>query len=297
MTDQPVKICPVCGASEWKFVFAVQDHSISKEKFSLHECVRCSVRLTIDAPVKEKIGRYYKSADYISHTNTSQGVLNKLYQWVRSWMLHQKRKLIESQVKSSSGSLLDYGSGAGAFVAYMQKAGWKATGIEPDEDARSVAKQDFGVELLQESALFSLAPAQFDVITLWHVLEHVHDLQTTLTALKRLLKPSGLLLIAVPNYTSTDACFYGPAWAAYDVPRHLYHFSPASMEVCMQKNQLSVKSMQPLWFDSFYVSLLSTRFLQGKTNYWQGVWQGIYSTMATLRNTSRCSSLIYLITQ
>jgi 2-polyprenyl-3-methyl-5-hydroxy-6-metoxy-1,4-benzoquinol methylase len=297
ITTQYFEACPVCGASDWKFVNTVQDHSISKENFSLFECASCTVQLTVGAPSKENIGRYYKSSDYISHTNTREGLLNKLYQWVRTWMLYQKRKLIETQLKRSSGTLLDYGSGTGAFVAHMQQAGWEVTGIEPDGDARKVAQKDFGVELLQESALSTLSPSQFDVITLWHVLEHVHDLQATMASLRRLLKPTGLLVIAVPNYTSADAQYFGPQWAAYDVPRHLYHFSPTAMKICMQKNQLQVKSIYPLWFDSYYVSLLSTRYVLGKTNYVQGFWQGLRSTVATLRDQSRCSSLIYLITQ
>lgn len=289
--------CPVCEAVRWKRVFDVNDHSISKETFTIIECDNCSLRYTSGAPASDQIARYYKSENYISHTNTSKGVINLVYQWVRKFMLGKKRKLITQVATISTGTLLDYGSGAGAFLAHMKKAGWNATGVEPDADARSTAHRDFGVELLKPTDLNNLSAAQFDVITLWHVVEHIHALDKTIAQLKLLLKPQGVILIAVPNYTSLDAYHFGPYWAAYDVPRHLYHFSPHSMDVLMQKHGLKVVDKKALWFDSFYVSLLSTRYQKGKTDYADGLWQGIRSTRETMRAVDRCSSLIYVITQ
>lgn len=289
--------CPVCGLKNWKLIFEIKDFSISQQQFSLAECENCSLRITVGAPDKESIGPYYKSEEYISHTNTNKGIVNQLYQWVRKYMLSKKRKLIEDVSGKKVGALLDYGSGTGAFVRYMQQAGWNTTGIEPDADARQVATEQFQINLLDASELESLNTAQFDVITLWHVLEHIHDLQRTIQKLKDLLKPDGVLIIAVPNYTSLDAYHYGPYWAAYDVPRHLYHFSPFSMEQLMKNNGLRVMSKKPLWFDSFYVSLLSTRYQYGNTNYVDGFWQGLRSTRKTMSDVERCSSLIYVVTQ
>ena len=289
--------CPVCGAANWKSIFDCKDFSISQQQFSLAECENCSLRITVGAPDKESIGPYYKSEEYISHTNTNKGIVNQLYQWVRKYMLSKKRKLIEDVSGKRVGALLDYGSGTGAFVRYMKVAGWMTTGIEPDTDARKVASEQFQIDLLEAGTLQNLQPCQFDVITLWHVLEHVHDLQLTIQKLKDLLKPDGVLIIAVPNYTSLDAYHYGPYWAAYDVPRHLYHFSPYAMEQLMNNNGLRVIIKKPLWFDSFYVSLLSSRYQFGKTNYVDGFWQGLRSIQKTLSAVDRCSSLIYVITQ
>jgi 2-polyprenyl-3-methyl-5-hydroxy-6-metoxy-1,4-benzoquinol methylase len=289
--------CPVCRAQNWKLVFEVKDFSITQQLFSLAECENCSLRFTVGAPDKESIGPYYKSEKYISHTNSNKGVINQLYQWVRKYMFSKKRKLIEDITGKKVGALLDYGSGTGAFVRHMNQAGWITTGIEPDADARQVAAVQFEINLLDLGALQNLQPAQFDVITLWHVLEHIHDLQLTLQKLKELLKPEGVLIIAVPNYTSLDAYHYGPYWAAYDVPRHLYHFSPFSMEQLMKNNGLRVIAKKPLWFDSFYVSLLSTRYQFGKINYVDGFWQGLRSARTTMSEVDRSSSLIYVVTQ
>ncbi len=297
ITAIPHMTCPVCGAENWKLIFDCKDFSISQQQFSIAECENCSLRITVGAPDKESIGPYYKSEEYISHTNTNKGFINQLYQWVRKYMLSKKRKLIEDVSGKKVGALLDYGSGTGAFVRYMKQAGWISTGIEPDADARKVAAEQFQITLLEAGELQNLQSSQFDVITLWHVLEHIHDLQRTIQKLKDLLKPDGVLIIAVPNYTSLDAYHYGPYWAAYDVPRHLYHFSPYSMEQLMKNNGLRVISKKPLWFDSFYVSLLSSRYQFVKTNYVDGFWQGIRSTRKTISDVERCSSLIYVVTQ
>ena len=287
--------CPVCGAAELKTAFSVTDHSVSGEKFPILECNHCTLRLTQDIPTADFIGPYYRSEDYISHTNSSKGLINQLYRQVRKITLRQKRKFIENSTGLSSGNLLDIGSGTGAFAAAMKQAGWKVTGLEPDEGARKVANDQFGISLDDTGSFFELPPSQFDVITLWHVLEHVHDLQAYVQQLQRLLKPGGKLLIAVPNYTSGDARYFGINWAAYDVPRHLYHFSPPSIRILLERNSLKLLSVQPMWFDSFYVSMLSTRYASGKVQYLKAVWQGLLSNLNAIRDRERCSSLIYVV--
>lgn len=287
--------CPACASNSWKQVFDVLDHSISKENFSLYECENCTLRITMNAPGLEEIGRYYQSEEYISHSNTSKGLINLLYQEVRKITLSQKNRLIRSYYGQGSGSLLDYGSGAGAFVAYMQKKNWRVVGVEPAENARLIANSQFGIKLADLPEFYSLEAGQFDVITLWHVLEHVHALTDTLLHLRRLLKPGGRMYIAVPNYTSLDASYFGRYWAAYDVPRHLYHFSPPAMRQLIEKNELKVYGIKPMWFDSFYVSMLSTQYQEGSVNYWKSTWQGIRSTIKTMQDVERASSLIYEI--
>lgn len=289
--------CPACGSKEFYPVMEVADHSVTKELFSLLECKECQLRFTQDVPNPQSIVRYYQFEQYISHTNTKKGGINKLYQWVRTFTLHQKRRLIEKQSGLSSGNLLEIGAGTGAFAATMQRAGWQVTALEPDAGARQIAKEQFGVQLSDSSRFYELPIGQYDVITLWHVLEHMHDLRQVLGHLRTLLKPGGKLFIAVPNYTSYDAHVYTSYWAAYDVPRHLYHFSPRAMRNLLSAHQLVLTDTMPMWFDSFYVSLLSTSYQKGKTNYLNGLFTGLLSTIKTLGDTERSSSLIYICRQ
>jgi 2-polyprenyl-3-methyl-5-hydroxy-6-metoxy-1,4-benzoquinol methylase len=264
----------------------------------------CSLRFTQDVPDRYSIGQYYKSENYISHTNTSKGLINNLYQIVRKKTLRQKRKLICHISGKKKGTLLDVGSGTGAFVNEMQLSGWNVTGLEPDEDARRVAKENFQCDVMGIDDLFNLPENKYDVITLWHVLEHVHDLQAYLQQFKKILRQDGRLVIAVPNYTSFDASVYKEYWAAYDVPRHLYHFSPNSMKLLITKNGMSIIKFKPMWFDSFYVSFLSSKYknashLQGpgKTNWFTASWNGFISNLEALFDHQKCSSVIYIISK
>lgn len=286
--------CPVCGSADIRTVMEVKDYTVSGQQFPVAACAQCTLRFTQDVPGPGSIGPYYRSEDYISHTNTSKGIVNRLYQSVRRITVRQKRKLVRRQTGLRQGSLLDIGSGTGVFAAAMQAAGWQVTGLEPDEGARAVAKSLQGIELQEPGILYQLPPASFDAITLWHVLEHVHDLQGYLERIKLLLKPGGRLIIAVPNYTSKDAAVYGPYWAAWDVPRHLYHFSPQAMEVLLDRHAFRVLQYRPMWFDSFYVSMLSSKYRNGRTNLLAAGWNGLRSNIRALGNKSRCSSVIYI---
>jgi 2-polyprenyl-3-methyl-5-hydroxy-6-metoxy-1,4-benzoquinol methylase len=296
--------CPACDSLLLQPVFDVKDHSVSGKTFSIWECSDCSLRFTQDVPGSDSIGHYYKSENYISHTNTSEGFINRLYQIVRKQTLRQKRKLICKITGRKNGTLLDVGSGTGSFVNEMKQNDWNVTGLEPDEDARKVAKESLDCELKTIEELFYLPENAFDVITLWHVLEHVHDLQGYLRQLKKLLKQDGLLFIAVPNYTSFDASVYKEYWAAYDVPRHLYHFSPLSMKLLIDKNGMKVFRHKPMWFDSFYVSFLISKYKnarltgrEGKTNWLTASWNGFVSNLEALFDKKKCSSVIYIISR
>ncbi|MES1216258.1 MAG: class I SAM-dependent methyltransferase [Bacteroidota bacterium] len=289
--------CPVCSSSAIKNVFTVKDYTVSNKEFMVVECNDCSLRFTQDVPDADSIGAYYKSENYISHTDTSKGLVNSLYKKVRTRTLKQKRNLIEKVTGKKSGSLLDFGSGTGAFLNEMKTHGWNEAGLEPDSDARKVAKDLYGLQLKDTKTLFELPAASFDVITLWHVLEHVHDLQATVAQLKKLLAENGRLFIAVPNYTSLDAQTYKEYWAAYDVPRHLYHFSPKAMEVLINKHGAVIRDYKPMWFDSFYVSLLSSKYKNGKTNWIGSFWTGLRSNIAAISDKKKCSSLIYVISK
>ena len=287
--------CPVCDSTDISVVAKAKDFTVSNEMFAIAACANCSLRFTQDVPDAESIGPYYKSEAYISHTDSSKGLINKLYHSVRKRTLKAKRKMIIRETGIVKGKLLDIGSGTGAFANEMKQTGWEVTGLEPDADARTVAKKLYGLELETMQTLFSLPAGSFQAITLWHVLEHVHELNRYMQQMKNLLVENGRLFIAVPNYTSADAVSYKENWAAWDVPRHLYHFSPKAMQVLVEKHGMKILKLQPMWYDSFYVSMLSSKYKNGKTNLLGAVFTGIRSNMKALGDTKKCSSVIYII--
>jgi SAM-dependent methyltransferase len=285
--------CPICGSEKISACLTARDHTVSGESFVIMECAECSGRFTQDVPSPSAIGKYYQSSSYISHTDTREGIVNKLYHQVRKITLNKKKKLVQELTGLEKGSLLDIGAGTGLFAQTMSRAGWEVKGLEPDEGARKVAAS-MQVKLDDLTELFSLNPGSFDAITLWHVLEHVHELHRYLNQCKRLLSNSGRLIVAVPNYTSEDAKHYGSFWAAYDVPRHLYHFSPSSMKILLEQQGFLLEKLYPQWFDSFYVSLLSEKYMWGKTHLIKGSWEGLRSNMKASKKKDECSSLVYV---
>jgi 2-polyprenyl-3-methyl-5-hydroxy-6-metoxy-1,4-benzoquinol methylase len=289
--------CPVCGSAGILKVITAKDFTVSGESFEIWQCANCSLRFTQDVPDAAAIGRYYKSENYISHTESNKGIVNAMYLQVRKLTLGIKKKLIITSTGVKNGALLDVGAGSGAFVNHMQSAGWKTEGVEPDEQAIKRAAAVYGLQLKSSSELFNYSENSFDAITLWHVLEHVHDLHGYIEQLKRICKPGGRVFVAVPNYTSFDAEHYGAEWAAYDVPRHLYHFSPAAMHALMDKHGCKIESIHPMWFDSFYVSLLSEKYKSGSSNLIKGFWNGLSSNRRAMSNHRRASSIIYVLSQ
>lgn len=286
--------CPSCGSDKLQPVLKAIDHTVSRETFQIWQCEKCSLRFTQDVPDAASIGPYYHSEDYISHSNTSKGLVNRLYHLVRRQTLSDKRRLIQTATRKRQGKLLDIGAGTGAFAGYMQTQGWEVTGLEPEAVARERALADHKVSLLDTGQLDTLPDDSYDAITLWHVLEHVHDLHRYLDRLKRLVGKGGRIFIAVPNYTAYDAAVYGPAWAAYDVPRHLYHFSPDAMEILLSHHQLQLHYTQPMWYDSFYISMMSEKYRDRKGNMASAVFRGIVSNVHAFVDKSKCSSLIYV---
>jgi SAM-dependent methyltransferase len=288
--------CPVCGSSDIHPLLTAKDHSVSGEEFVIWQCQSCTLRFTQDVPDESSIGPYYQSQDYISHSNTSKGLLNKLYQAVRKFTLGQKSGLVISRT-TNHGRILDIGAGIGAFLNEMKGKGWDIEGIEPDYGARQQAKNLFAIDLKPTPELQHIPHNSFDAITLWHVLEHVESLQDYVALLKQLLKKNGKIFIAVPNYSSLDADLYGNRWAAYDVPRHLYHFTPRSIDVLVQKHGMKIIARKPMWFDAFYISLLSSKYRTGKTSWLGAGINGIRSNLKALLNKEKTSSLIYIISK
>ncbi len=284
----------MCNSDETRCVLKVKDHSVSSEYFEVFECSRCGLRFTGNPPAVDKIGTYYESEDYISHSNTRKGLINSLYHSVRNRTLATKFHLLRRATGLAAGKHLDIGAGTGAFVQYMNGKGWESIGIEPDARARDMALSYHATKLLPAGEFDSLSPESLDAISMWHVLEHVHALYPYLHQIKKILKPGGLAFIAVPNYTSYDAEKYGADWAAYDVPRHLYHFSPESMKWLLKSAGLQLREITPMWYDSYYISMLSEKYKQGKTTLIKGFITGAISNLKAISNKEKCSSLIYV---
>jgi len=287
-------VCPVCGSKDIQAKLSAKDHTVSGSVFEIWECGSCSLRFTQDAPDQQSIHGFYKAENYISHTNTSKGLINRLYLLVRGRTLALKRRLICTQTGVAQGRLLDIGAGTGAFVREMQVHGWEVTGLEPDEEARARALALHDVHLKPLAELDHLEPNRYEAISMWHVLEHVHDLHACVEQLKVLLKPGGVIFIAVPNYTSHDGVYYGADWAAYDVPRHLYHFSPQSMKQLLEIHQLKLRSEKPMWFDAFYISMISEQYSRGGQHFFRGMLSGFLSNINAVTDKEKCSSVIYV---
>ena len=286
-------VCPACGNKNIQPVFSARDHTVSHESFEIWECKECTLRFTQNIPEIDAIGKYYQSDNYISHSDTAKGFINNLYHKVRKRTLGQKKNLVSNITGKNSGKILDVGCGTGAFLQTMKISGWDITGLEPDENARNKAIELYNIHPLPANAFYGLPDHSFDAITLWHVLEHVHDLHGYMKKFKNLLAPGGKLFIAVPNYTSYDAGFYKEFWAAYDVPRHLYHFSPKAMKSLWVAHGLRVQQMKPMWFDSVYVSMLSEKYKKGPSHAAVGFFSGTISNLKAMMNVERCSSVIY----
>ncbi|WP_299394976.1 class I SAM-dependent methyltransferase [uncultured Gelidibacter sp.] len=283
----------VSNSNQKKVYIKVKDHSVSGEDFELLLNEELGMLETFPRPSEDRLPEYYKSEDYISHTDAKRNVFEKAYHFVKGIALKRKLKLIESVVTDSK-SLLDVGCGTGDFLQVAAKAGWKISGIEPNDQARAIANSKTQNSVYNTEKLFNFEPDSFDVITLWHVLEHLPNLDEHLSTFKNLLKADGTLIIAVPNYKSYDAQMYKAYWAAYDVPRHLWHFSQEAISKLATTVDLKVVEILPMKFDAFYVSLLSEKYKSGRMNYFKGFWNGWRSNMKASAS-GEYSSLIYVI--
>ena len=245
-------------------------------------------------PDESEIGRYYESPDYISHTDTRRGLANRLYHYVRQYMLRRKARLIKRCCGLSRGRLLDIGTGTGYFPHFMQERGWRVSAIEKSPQARAFAHEHFGLEADAPEALDTYEAKSFDVVTLWHVMEHLQHLNETWERLYSILDDRGILVIAVPNPTSSDARHYKEMWAAYDVPRHLWHFTPAVMQQFGAKHGFILTERHPMPFDAFYVSMLSEKYRKSGVPFLKGMAEGAEAGLASLMKKERSSSMIYV---
>lgn len=288
------KECPLCKSKAIAKRFSCKDHFATGEMFDIFQCNECEFVFTQNIPDEKEIAPYYSSPAYISHSNTKKGVVNKLYHIVRSIMLRRKVSLVKKLTFLQNGRIVDYGAGTGYFARAMQKKGWNVTAIEKSKQAREFSKEQFGFELLPEEALKDIESNTVDVVTLWHVMEHIQQIDDFWEELNRILEDTGIAIIAVPNCTSYDAENYGEHWAAYDVPRHLWHFSPSTIMRLGEKHGFILERQYPMLFDGFYISLLSEGYKGRCLKTLRGFWNGFLGLCATLDKCSASSSIIYV---
>ena len=294
MTKFLVLQCPVCEGTNFTPFLTCTDFFVSGEKFQIKKCNSCGFKITENIEEEENIGRYYQSDDYISHSNTSKGLVNTIYHKVREYMLGQKRKLVEKISTEKKANILDVGTGTGFFLNEMQKHGWQASGTEKSSDARQFVKSNFKIDVFPTEQLFDFQENSFDVVTLWHVLEHVHQIKPNMEAFHKILKKEGKLVVAVPNNSSYDAKHYREFWAAYDVPRHIWHFAPEQMSRFGKQFGFTLSEIHAMPFDSFYVSLLSEKYKKSKFAFLKGMFHGAVSWVISTFKPARCSSVIYV---
>jgi 2-polyprenyl-3-methyl-5-hydroxy-6-metoxy-1,4-benzoquinol methylase len=296
MSQERLNKCPLCKSGLFLNHNEVRDFSVSKEKFLLCKCTSCSLIFTNPRPDTKDIAKYYQSEDYISHQNKTTNFVNLLYKGVRNFTLKKKVSWL-NKYSDDKGSLLDIGCGTGFFLSAAKKNGWKTTGIEPNKIARKIAAKK--KLKIQESLEDIKKDQKFDAISLFHVLEHVHDLRKTGKKIVSHLNETGRVFIAVPNIESYDAVSYGTNWAAWDVPRHLYHFNQKTIQTFADEVGLEIIGQEPLKFDSFYVALLSEKSINAEKNSVKSMLKafinGYKSNTWAKKNNNNFSSLLFIL--
>ena len=283
--------CPWCESEKAQINLWLKDEFLTKEDFHICECLNCGLLYTMPRPDKEKIGAYYKSEAYYSHQENKKGFIPKVYERVKTINLKYKYRLATSGMQP--GKLLDIGCGVGDFLHTAEMHGWECIGVEPSEDAKAIAQKRMKGMIITSEELESFSDGAFDVITMWHVLEHVDDLKWQVAQLQRLVKPSGRVVIAVPNYKSYDGQYYEEHWAAYDVPRHLNHFNQITLSKIFKTSGLELFKMDKLKWDAYYISYLSEQYRHHSLPLVRGLYRGFISNCKA-RRSGEWSSLVYV---
>ena len=286
-----IRNCPICNGNLFKNHINSIDYSVTKEEFNIVRCNSCDFHFTNPRPDNNELGRYYISDHYISHNNTNKTLFEKAYQTVRKITIKGKFKLIKQY--TNKGSILDIGCGTGEFLNIFKKNGWTTKGIEPNGNARQKAIKNHKLDVIENTNLSDIED-KFDIISMWHVLEHVTDLKNNLNELNRLLSKNGKIIIAVPNLNSYDSSYYGQYWAAYDLPIHLSHFSKKTITKLFRNNGFSLVKTKGMKFDSFYVSIISEEHKTGKKNYIKAILIGFISNLYGWLSKKGYSSSVYV---
>jgi 2-polyprenyl-3-methyl-5-hydroxy-6-metoxy-1,4-benzoquinol methylase len=286
--------CPLCNSKNTCEFLVAKDHLLTNEAFPLFKCQSCGFIFTQNVPPPDKIGAYYQSQDYVSHSDTRKGLMNKIYHLGRTFMQKKKIRMVDRVARGKK--LLDIGCGTGYFPAYMMQKGYKVAGVEVDEKARNFASKEFGLNVISPDEFLNKGFLEkFDVITLWHVLEHLDDFDLYLEKMLEHLENEGTLMIALPNCSSLDARFYKEYWAGYDVPRHLWHFTPSTVLRLAVKHDLKLVKMKRLLLDPFYNSMLSEKYKKNKLYMVSGLIIGKLAYLESLFNLKKSSSLVYFL--
>jgi len=288
-----LKKCPICGSNKLEKAFKTKDYFLTQKEFEISKCKSCGFHFTNPRPTESSLGEYYKSEEYISHSNSNKGLFGMLYQSVRNYTLKKKYQLV-SRLKDGH-NILDIGCATGQFLHEFKDRGWKCTGIEPDENARKFAQKKYDLKIFDPIEINNLKDHSFDVISMWHVLEHVSDLKSRMMDLQRLLKENGYLFIALPNFESWDAKHYGEYWAGLDVPRHLYHFNKKNVELLFKNYGFKIVDIKAMKFDSYYVSLLSEKYKKNPLYLLSAFFKGWYSNLKAGKTSPNHSSLLYIL--
>lgn len=288
-----IKNCPVCNASEFHPFLEVTDHFLSGELFTIVDCTSCGFKFINPRPDENDITGYYQSVDYISHDASKNDLVSKVYRLARHFSLNMKLRVVMKY--SRKGTILDIGCGTGEFLEFCRKNGFSVTGMEPGEKAANYAATVNKIPVVPRIGDLTNRRGFFETITLWHVLEHIHRLPETIDIIRELLAENGTLVVAVPNYQSHDAVYYKQFWAAYDVPRHLYHFNRDTIGKIFSGHGFSVKATMPQKLDAYYVSLLSEKYRSGKNQYIKAFWRGFLSNLRANSPKTGHSSIIYIL--
>ena len=286
--------CPLCGKTLFKKSATCIDHYVTGESFDICRCLHCGFLFTQNVPCESEIGKYYDTSDYISHSDTHKGIINSIYHQVRRYMLSKKARLIERISGLNKGVLLDIGTGTGYFSGFMKKRGWQVYATEKSPQARNFAEKQFKIHVDEPEMLNDYKKNSFDVITLWHVMEHLERLNQTWEKLNFLLKERGILLIAVPDPNSFDANKYKNMWAAYDVPRHLWHFTPSTMQQFGAKHGFILAETHAMPFDVFYISILTEKYKKSRSPLLKGLINGTKGWLSSMARKEQSSSIIYI---
>ena len=286
--------CPLCKSNAIKKRFTCIDKFATGEGFDIYECGSCGLAFTQNIPDEKEIGRYYESPSYISHSDTTKGLVNMVYHLVRMVMLRNKARLVERLTILKNGKILDYGAGTGYFARTMANRGWNVIAIEKSDKARELALKEFGFKMQNTDALTDIKDKELDVVTMWHVMEHIQDPDKMWNELHRILDDTGIAIIAVPNSISYDAQRYKEHWAAYDVPRHLWHFTPSSIMRWGEKHGFLLEKQLTMPFDGFYISMLSEQNRGSRLHTIRGFWNGFKGWIAQSKRRSASSSIIYV---
>ena len=280
-----------------KHVLSANDHLVTGRKFDILKNPETTILETHPRPTKEELPTYYDSENYTSHNDKSAGIVSFCYRIIKSISTRRKIRIGQNSLSKNTPQnkprLLDVGCGTGDFLYSCLKKGWQINGIENNKNAKKNSRTEVSSFIFDDFEFLKSQPERFDIITMWHSLEHIIDLKQTIVDMKKLLTNKGVIVVACPNHKSFDAMFYKESWAAYDLPRHLWHFDKDSISKLFLEHNMQLTKTLPMYWDSFYISILSEKIISKKNKFLKGVIVGLLSNVSAMFSKEH-SSLIYV---